>query len=117
MRVLMTLTSLMFCAVFANDIVQIQVGKRDKAYSTNELKERIWRLESAVFQLQQKIIAIENGGNTNSSGDTWVCTIDGFKTKYSATGGSMAVAKSRAINECNMKETNSIHCGTPKCEQ
>lgn len=121
MKSLMTL--LVLCLsfnTFSADVFRIEIGKDHRKYSDRELRKRIWNLERAVWQLQQKVFQLQDQNHRNAinskSNHTWVCTLDGMGSNYSASGPTKAVAKSRVIDKCSKKE-DSFFCKRPKCEQ
>ncbi len=99
-------------------VFRIETGSDYKSYSDTDLKRRVWELERAVMQLQRKVFELQNDSNSHSSsGDSWVCTVEGgFGKTYSATGNSKAVATHRAMEECKNKSDDSFFCRKPKCE-
>lgn len=101
----------------AIEVIKIEAGDDYKNYSNKDLKKRIWRLEKAVWQLQQKVFQLEGQSqNSSSNGDTWVCMISAMGDKYSATGGSKAVATHNVIEKCTKARGDGFFCKSPKCE-
>lgn len=103
--------------LYSGEVFRIEIGKDYEKYSNRELKERIWRLERAVSQLQEKVFKLETSGTNNP--DSWLCTINSLAGNFTATGGSKVVTKARVAEKCNKKEPGSIFCKDShiKCEQ
>lgn len=96
-------------------LIRIEVGDRNNS-SERELRERIWRLERAVDQLQQKVYQLQDENNRTAA--EWVCTVTALGSTYTGLGGSKAVAKANAIRNCKkVKGENTIFCDDPKCEK
>lgn len=115
--IILWLTLLHVGSTLAGEVFRIEIGKDYQKYSNRELRERIWRLEKAVSQLQEKVFKLESQGHTGA--DSWICTINSLAGNFSATGGSKAVAKAKVQEKCNKKEPGSIFCrdDKTKCEQ
>lgn len=100
----------------ADQVFRIEFGKDPQRYSESDLKQRVWELERAVSQLQQKVFQIESGKSSTS--DTWICTISTMGQIYEGTGGSKAVATSAVIKNCkNGQDGDGFFCKDPKCSQ
>ena len=108
-----------FYTSVAEDVIRIEVGKNHRKYSDREMRQRIWQLERAVFQLQNRIFQLEGRRPVQvvNTADSWICTTGGLGQTYSGTGGSKAVAKSRAIEKCSKKMHDSFFCKDVKCEK
>ncbi len=117
----MKFLTLCFLAIFsveasAEEVFRIEVGKRASS-SSSELQHRVWELERAVSQLQQKVFSLENKNPTSPS-DTWLCTVKAMGNTYTGTGGSKAVAKSKAIDSCKAaRGGDGFFCKDAECEQ
>ncbi len=111
--------SLLFSSVaFANDITIVMPGKDYGKYSNDELRMRIWNLEKAVMQLQQKVFAIELSQSNTSAGGHWTCMIKSFGKSFSSTAPTKTKALADVIADCS-KATNAVHCDEDevKCGQ
>lgn len=116
---LICLAVLLAAPSFAEEIFKIEIGKDYKSYSHSDLQHRVWELERAVWQLQQKVFQLENKQPSNGGGgDTWLCTVTAMGNSYTGTGGSKAVAKSKAIDACKAaRGGDGFFCNEAKCEQ
>lgn len=113
---LIALITLLCPSAYAEDVFRIEIGK-NKSGSHSELQNRVWELERAVWQLQQKVFNLENKNPSNGS-DSWLCTVKAMGTTYTGTGGSRAVAKSKAIDVCKAaRGGDGFFCKDPECEQ
>lgn len=102
------------------EIFKIEIGKDYSNYSDHDLRRRVWELERAVFQLQQKVFQLEMGGNSRlETTASWICKTEAMGEKFSAVGGSKAVAENAVMEKCKSspKSSDGFHCSTPKCEQ
>lgn len=108
---------LMSSVVYGDEVIRIEVGRNYQNYSQDDLRRRVWELERAVSQLQQKVFNLES--KPGSGGDSWICKTTALGEEFSATGGSRAVAKHAVMEKCKASEKSSkgFHCGTPTCEQ
>jgi hypothetical protein len=116
-------TTLFSASSFSEPVFRIQVGNDYKRYDDEDLKRRVWELERAVSQLQQKVFQLENRPVEKPviaapAPTPWVCTVVGFgKQKYSGSDASKAIAKQKAETECQTKEGSAFHCKEATCEQ
>ncbi|HPI40155.1 MAG TPA: hypothetical protein PLJ21_05080 [Pseudobdellovibrionaceae bacterium] len=108
----------------AEPIFKIEVGDDYSNYSASDLKKRVWELERAVSQLQQRIFQLEFAKATPPTqpvappADVWVCRISKFGKSYTGTGSSKAVAKLKVTEACiSGNDGNDFHCKNPECEQ
>lgn len=95
--------------VFASDITIVMPGKDYGKYSNDELRMRIWNLEKAVMQLQQKVFAMEIAQTNTSTGGHWTCMIKSFGKSFSSTAPTKTKAMADVIADCS-KATNAVHC-------
>ena len=79
-------------------------------YSNEDLKMRIWELEKAVFQLQQKVFALELNGANQAPKVKYTCYMSVFGKTFTATDESEMKAKANTISDCS-KSYNAMHCG------
>lgn len=104
--------------VFAEGIVKIQIGDRGKTYSQSDLNQRIWRLERAVSQLQQRVFQLESIKPPIPTSDAeWICKITAMGNTYSGVGGSKAVATHNAIENCSRGSGDGFFCKNATCEK
>lgn len=103
---------------FAEEVFRIEIGKDYQKYSQTDLQRRVWELERAVAQLQQRVFHLEGKPqNYPASVDTWICTIKAMGTIHTGTGASMPVAKAKVIEACKSARGDSFFCKDPSCEQ
>ena len=95
--------------VFAGDITVVMPGKEYGKYSNDELRQRIWNLEKAVMQLQQKVFAMEISQTNTASAGSWTCMIKSFGKSFSSTAPTKTKAMADVIADCS-KATNAVHC-------
>ena len=84
-------------------------GKEYGKYSNDELRMRIWNLEKAVMQLQQKVFAMEISQNSIPTAGSWTCMIKSFGKSFSSTAPTKTKAMADVIADCS-KATNAVHC-------
>ena len=100
----------------AEDIFRIEIGK-ERSQDNAELSRRVFYLERAVWQLQQRVFSLEASKSATAAGpDSWLCTIEAMNDTFTGTGGSKAVATERAVNSCKSKRGDGFFCKNPKCE-
>lgn len=88
------------------DILTIEPIRR-RSTTIQELKDRIWMLERAVAQLQNKVFALSKKQAPKTK--PYTCYIKVFSKTFSATHASKMKAKVDVIKECTTKNS-SIHC-------
>ncbi len=120
MKHILVILLLVICTAssFAGEIFKIEIGKDYSNYSDSDLKRRVWELERAVWQLQQKVFEMEVGrGQTQAA--TWICKMEAMGEKFSAVGGSKAVAEDAVMEKCKAspKTANGFHCHDATCTQ
>ncbi|MCB9060213.1 MAG: hypothetical protein H6622_01665 [Halobacteriovoraceae bacterium] len=102
----------------AKDIFRIEIGQDYNNYSNQELKQRIWRLENAVEQLQVQVFNLKHSDTRKNQVESWSCTIKAMGEDFIATGNSKATAKANVIKECKKGNGgDGFFCKNPKCEQ
>lgn len=100
----------------ADPLITIRPGIDPNNYNTNQMKQRIWRLERAVTQLQKRITQLEQDkSNQQASQASWLCTFKAMTDIYTGIGASKSVAKHNASVACQ-NGGNSFHCRFEKCE-
>jgi len=100
------------------DIFKIEVKKDFNNYSDADLKKRVWELERAVLQLQQKVFEMEMG-HTESTAATWICKTNAMGESFSAYGGPRAVAENLVMEKCKAASSSKdgFFCDKAKCTQ
>lgn len=99
----------------AENVFRIEIGSDYKSYSQSDMQRRIWELERAVFQLQQRVFQLEA---TNSPTESWICTVKAMGDTFTGTGGSKAVAKSKALENCKAaRKGDGFFCKDDGCEK
>lgn len=121
----------------ADSLFKIEVGQDYHKYSQSDLQRRVWELERAVSQLQQRIVDLErnemNARNNNHGRedyydrtnhhrnglkDSWFCTIKAMGKIHTGTGITRAVASERAMNNCkDANRGDSFFCSSISCTQ
>lgn len=102
----------------SEEVFRIQVGGDYQRYSHSDLQRRVWELERAVSQLQNRVFQLEASAKPSGSGDTWLCTVTAMGDTFTGTGGSKAVAQAEAIKSCkNARNGDGFFCAVKKCEQ
>lgn len=113
------LMSLFACTVFAQPIVRIQPAPNYQQYSQIELQRRVWDLENAVAQLQQRVFQLEATKPVGEPTESWVCTITAMGNTYTGLGASRGVATYKAIENCKASRGgDGFFCrSAPDCRQ
>ena len=121
MRALSVLIAMLF--VFSSgslvnaEVIRIDIGK-NKGSSKDDLEERVWQLERAVRQLQDRIYDLEgkpNHGAAIVAAPMFTCQIESFGKMFTATEPTKMAATAKVLKDCS-KATNSIHCDKEKVE-
>lgn len=97
----------MMASIAKADVIKIEIGK-EKGSSSSDLERRIWHLERAVRQLQDRIYDLESD-NRNPGKGMFTCQITSFGKSFSATEPTQMAAKAKVLKEC-ADATNAIHC-------
>lgn len=103
------------------EVFKIEIGGDYEKYSNRELKQRVWKLERAVFQLQEQVFQLAMEKQRPGQGyDTgmWTCHIQSFGKTFTSTKSSKGAAKADVLRDCS-NNSNSIHCKSDdvSCEQ
>ena len=100
---------------FGQEIYRIELGKSSEHSSNEELRMRVWSLERAVAQLQDKVFQLSNAA-AQTPQKSWTCTTKNFGKTYTATKPSRGEAKGAVLQSCG--KDNSIGCEDDlKCEE
>jgi hypothetical protein len=103
------------CSFGQAEVIRIDIGK-DKGSSQTELERRVWFLERAVRQLQDRIYDLEaDKSKPVAANPMFTCQIESFGKMFSATEPTKMAAKAKVLNEC-ADATNAIHCEKDKVE-
>jgi hypothetical protein len=109
------LTILSVFSIASAEVIRIDIGK-DKGSSQIELERRVWSLERAVRQLQDRIYDLESDKAKPVAAVTmFTCQIESFGKMFSATEPTKMAAKAKVLKEC-ADATNAIHCEKDKVE-
>jgi hypothetical protein len=108
--------------VDVDGVVKIEIGK-NRGSSQTELWNRVWMLERAVAQLQEKVFELQmrrgHGGGgviivpnpgTNPKEMTTCYIKTPFNGTFTATEATETAAKAKVMQDCANK-ASSIHCG------
>lgn len=106
----------------SQDIFRIEVGKDFHQYSNVDLQRRVWELERAVMQIQQRVFNLEVSKTAPIvvapavAQETWVCTVTAFTKTYTGTGTTKALATLQTTQSCTA-ENSAMFCKDVKCEK
>lgn len=89
------------------DVIKIEIGK-EKGSSSSDLERRVWYLERAVRQLQDRIYDLESDKGNPVKG-MFTCQISSFGKSFSATEPTEMAAKAKVLKQC-ADASNAIHC-------
>lgn len=113
MKKLLILSFLFSFHVQAERVIKIEIGKDYKNHSKAELRQRVWMLEKAVYQLQNRVFHLESESNSKSD---WICKITAMGETYTGIGGSRAVAEAKVFKNCKKGQKGSgFFCKESKC--
>ncbi|CAN5643583.1 hypothetical protein BH10BDE1_BH10BDE1_11680 [soil metagenome] len=103
-----------FSGATANaQVIRIEVGDKTGS-SKEELERRVWDLERAVRQLQNRIYDLESD-RSRTAGKKTTCSLESFGKVFNATEDTEMAAKAKVLKAC-ADATNSIHCDKSKVE-
>lgn len=105
-------------SVFASDITIVMPGKDYGKYTNDELRMRIWNLEKAVMELQQKVFALQISQTAPAGAGQWTCMIKNFGKTFTSTAPTKMKAMADVVSDCS-KASNAVHCDEDevKCGQ
>ena len=98
----------------AEDVIRIEIGKNYDGYSNADLKRRVWLLEQAVFQLQQRVFSLEVSKPAKDK-KQWTCQISSFGKSYHESEATKALARAKVIQAC-AKASSAMHCSDDDVE-
>ncbi len=111
---LVLIFSIAFTSSFANaQVIRIEVGDKTGS-SKDELERRVWDLERAVRQLQNRIYDLE-AEKSRPTGKRTTCSLESFGKVFNATEDTEMLAKSIVMKKC-ADATNAMHCDKSKVE-
>lgn len=109
--VLLPLT--IFTNLKADSVYRIEVGEDYSKYSNRDLRERVWRLERAVAQLQQKVFELQAQNTATPTPKVWTCYMQSFAQTFTATASTKSAAVADLIQQCS-RRSGAIHCSEDK---
>ncbi len=94
-------------------VIRIEVGDKHGS-SKDELERRVWDLERAVRQLQNRIYDLE-ADKSRPVARRSTCSLESFGKVFNATEDTEMLAKSVVMKKC-ADATNAMHCDKSKVE-
>lgn len=99
------------------EVFRIEFGRDYRNYSQQDLQRRVWELERAVSQLQNRIFDLELAkAKAPTTAESWICTISAMGKTFTGTGATKAVAMHKSTEDCK-GSVDSFFCKEPKCQQ
>lgn len=103
---------------WSEDVFRIEIGKKNRKSSRDELEQRVLDLERAVWQLQQRVFSLESTQVEAVPDESWLCTIKAMGEIYTGTGTSESTATVNAIEQCKAEnDGSSFFCKKPSCKK
>jgi hypothetical protein len=103
-------------------VFRVEAGRNYDRYSNSEMRRRIWELERAVAQLQERVFQLERTPVITQPviqppRHRWTCRMQSFGDTHVATAESRGAALAQVLKACG-DATNPIHCkeSAVKCE-
>lgn len=123
MKHLLLVAALILCFPVAqaqrdrDDVIRIEVPRGERGYedySNRELRRRVYQLERAVQQLQERVFQLEYGKMTPTPTATpekamWTCRIDSMGKIFVSNAKTKSKALADLISKCSAA-TSSVHC-------
>jgi len=106
-------TLLLTSSLLIGDVVRIEFDTNYDRFSKRDLKKRVWKLERAVSQLQDKVFLMARS-NRKASKKRFTCYVSAFGKTFTATKSTETAAKASALQKCSEKN-NAMHCDDIKC--
>jgi hypothetical protein len=101
-----------FCFASAAAAQQYYIRPTD---SKRDLERRIWQLERAVQELQNKVYQLETQPPPPAAEPkNWLCKASAFGQSFSAFGATKVEAGEKVTSECQAKGNAEMHC-RPTC--
>jgi len=99
-------------------VVRIHVGDDYQRYDNRELQRRVWELERAVSQLQERVYDLEATPVvvTPPPAPDWTCRVSAFGKTYVKTKASRGEAEALVLKACS-DDTHEMHCSNITCSQ
>lgn len=116
----LTISTPSYAKTDTQSIVRIDIGEEnysDTAVSKKELYRRLYRLEKAVKQLQERVFELEIGSDLQTSKDkkAFTCFIKtGFKGTFTSTKNSLTAAKADVMKQCSDVVKYGMDCDEDK---
>lgn len=104
---------------FADDApYRINVGRDYTRYTVAELQRRVFDLERAVMQLQERIYHLESAPPPPPvvMQPPWTCSVSAFGKTYVHTAGSRGEAEALVRSKC-ASASHQMHCTAVNCSQ
>lgn len=97
-------------------VIIIDVGNEERS-SKKDLEKRIYRLEKAVRQLQERVfdLEVENGGLKEDNKKKFTCYIKtNMKGTFTTTQSSLTQAKAEVMRKCSEEIKYGFECDEDK---
>lgn len=102
----------------ADSVKRIEAGKDFKEYSNADLQKRVWDLEKAVEQLQEKVFELEAKPSKVVEGKKWFCKSRVMGFSYTASGNTRDEAAKATLEVCQKaRRGDGLICSDPQCYQ
>jgi len=110
-RITLVLTLLTPTLSVAEEVFRIEVSKSYDGYSNNDLRRRVWELERAVSQLQQRVFSLEVRKPEAPAPveKPWTCRIQSFGKTFKVTAPTRGAALGDVLEKCS-QGSSAMHC-------
>ena len=98
-----------------SDVIRIEIPRNERGYedySNRELRRRVYQLERAVRQLQERVFELEYnkpGASPTPEQSEWTCRIDSMGKIFVSSAKTKSKAMAEVISKCSAA-TSSVHC-------
>ncbi len=105
--------ALVFCVLISSslalaEVIRIDIGQ-SKGSSHSDLERRVYHLERAVRQLQDRIYDLESDKSKPVAANMWTCSLESMGKVHTATEPTQMAAKAKVLKIC-AAASNAVHC-------
>jgi hypothetical protein len=117
MKKLIVLMTIAFSMSLGAEVFRIEFESDYSSLSKRDLKRRVWKLERAVAQLQEKVFQLTYAKPIKKKRKKkHTCYVSAFGKTFTATRSTETAAKAEVLSTCS-KGNHAEHCNDIKCGQ
>ncbi len=115
MKKILFLSVVMFSVSVSAEVFRIEFDSDMNSLSKRDLRKRVWKLERAVAQLQEKVFELSYSKPKRvKTKKKHTCYVSAFGKTFTASERTETAAKADVLAKCS-KDSHAMHCKDITC--